>query len=675
LRPKRRRPALNPSSVASFTWWDDRNKKQFTRENLDVRYHQLLLAKNEQGYRNLVKLCSRGYTEGLYSKWPRIDKELLLQYKEGLIATTCCIGAEVPQTILHKGVAAAEELFKWWLNVFGEDYYVELQRHNLADQDKVNHVLLGFAKKYNVKVIATNDSHYVEQRDSKAHEILLCINTGDVLSTPVGEGKNQRFAFPNNEFYFKTQEEMSKLFADIPEALDFTNEIVDKVDTLSLKRNILLPHYPIPDNFKDADSFLRHLTFAGAKKKYGSITPEVEQRLNFELGIITQMKFAGYFLIVADFIDAGKKMGVVVGPGRGSAAGSAVAYCVGITNIDPVKYNLLFERFLNPERITMPDIDTDFDDEGRQRVIDYVVEKYGRSQVAQIVTFGSMAAKSSIKDVARVMELSLDTANAITKLVPVRGIDLNSSKNLPKIFDAVFELKDMLKGNDLRAQTLKMAQELEGSIRNLGIHASAVIIAPDDITNHIPVCTSKESTLLITQFEGNIIEGAGMLKMDFLGLKTLTIIKECLDLVRENHGTEINVDEIPLNDLKTLELFQRGDTIAVFQFEKDFARRCLRDMKPTDIEDLIAMNALNRPGPMEFIPLYIRRKHQKERIEYPHPLLQQILEPTYGIMVYQEQIMQAAQIVAGYSLGSADILRRAMGKKDKEKMAKERKSL
>lgn len=663
---------IKPIFGCEFYLVEDRHKKQFTRENLDTRYHQLLLAKNEQGYKNLVKLCSLGYTEGLYSKWPRIDKELILQYHEGLIATTCCIGAEVPQTILHKGEAAAEELFKWWLNLFGEDYYVELQRHNLKDQDTVNNVLLGFAKKHNVKVIATNDSHYVEQKDWKAHEILLCINTGDLLSTPIGEGKNQRFAFPNDQFYFKSQDEMGKLFADVPQALDFTNEIVGKVDTLSLKRNILLPHYPIPENFKDADTFLRHLTFEGAKKKYGSITSEVEQRLNFELSIITQMGFAGYFLIVADFIDAGKKLGVVVGPGRGSAAGSAVAYCIGITNIDPVKYNLLFERFLNPERITMPDIDTDFDDAGRQKVIDYVVDKYGRNQVAQIVTFGSMAAKSSIKDVARVMELPLDTANAITKLVPVRGIDLNSSKNLPKIFDAVFELKDMLKGNDLRAQTLKMALELEGSIRNLGIHASAVIIAPDDITNHIPVCTSKESTLLITQFEGNIIEGAGMLKMDFLGLKTLTIMKECQDLIRGNHGIEINVDEIPLDDEKTLELFQRGDTVAVFQFEKDFARRCLREMKPTHIEDLIAMNALNRPGPMEFIPLYIRRKHQKEKIEYPHLLLEEILRPTYGIMVYQEQIMQAAQIVAGYSLGSADILRRAMGKKDKEKMAKER---
>ncbi|HLG34801.1 MAG TPA: DNA polymerase III subunit alpha, partial [Bacteroidia bacterium] len=474
------------------------------------------------------------------------------------------------------------------------------------------------------------------------------------------------------QFYFKTQAEMEKLFSDIPEALDFTNEIVDKVETLSLKRNILLPHYPIPDNYKDAETFLRHLTFEGARKKYGNVTAEIEQRLNFELGIITQMGFAGYFLIVSDFIDAGKKLGVLVGPGRGSAAGSAVAYSIGITNIDPLKYNLLFERFLNPERITMPDIDTDFDDAGRQKVIDYVVEKYGRNQVAQIVTFGSMAAKSSIKDVARVMELPLAEANAITKLVPTRGIDLSADKNLPKIFESVYELRDMLKGSDLKSKTLHMALELEGSIRNSGIHASAIIIAPDEITNHIPVCTSKESTLLITQFEGNIIEGSGMLKMDFLGLKTLTIIKECLGLIRINHNIEINVDEIPLDDLKTIELFQRGDTVAVFQFEKDFARRCLREMKPTDIEDLIAMNALNRPGPMEFIPLYIRRKHQKEKIEYPHPLLEEILKPTYGIMVYQEQIMQAAQLIAGYSLGSADILRRAMGKKDKEKMAKER---
>ncbi|MBK5286118.1 MAG: DNA polymerase III subunit alpha, partial [Bacteroidia bacterium] len=340
---------IKPIFGCEFYVVEDRHKKQFTRDNLDTRYHQLLLAKNEQGYKNLVKLCSLGYTEGLYSKWARVDKELILQYHDGLIATTCCLGAEIPQAILNKGEAAAEELFKWWLNIFGEDYYVELQRHNLPEQETVNNVLLGFAKKYNVKVIATNDSHYVEQKDWTAHEILLCINTGDVLSTPTGEGKGHRFAFPNNEFYFKTQKEMQKLFHDIPQALDFTNEIADKVEPLSLKRNILLPHYPMPVGFEDANVFLRHMTFEGARKKYGSITAQVEQRLNYELGIITQMQFAGYFLIVADFIDAAKKLGVLVGPGRGSAAGSAVAYSIGITNIDPVRYNLLFERFLNPE--------------------------------------------------------------------------------------------------------------------------------------------------------------------------------------------------------------------------------------------------------------------------------------------------------------------------------------
>src|SRR5690606_25830381 len=379
---------VKPIVGCEFYLVDDRHKKQISKEDKDNRYHQLFLAKNEQGYKNLSKLCSLGYIEGMYSKWPRIDKELVLKYHEGLIATTCCIGAEVPQAILNEGEGKAEELFKWWLDLFGEDYYIELQRHDMKEQDQVNAVLLKFAKKYNVKIIASNDSHYVDQEDYNAHDILLCVNTGENKSKPVwkGEGfggKEYRFGFPNDQFYFKTQKEMAALFHDLPEALDNTNEIVDKIHTPQLKRDILLPNFPLPSDFADADAYLRHLTYEGARKRYKELTPEIEERLNHELNIIKTMGFAGYFLITADLINAGKNLGVMIGPGRGSAAGSVVAYCTGITNIDPIKYNLLFERFLNPERISMPDIDTDFDDEGRQRVIDYVVEKYGYNKVAQ----------------------------------------------------------------------------------------------------------------------------------------------------------------------------------------------------------------------------------------------------------------------------------------------------
>lgn len=662
---------LKPIVGCEFYLSENRHVKEFTHDKKDKRYHQLMLAKNATGYKNLMKLCSLGYMEGMYSKWPRIDKELVEKYHEGIIATTCCLGAEVPQTILHKSEEEAEKIFQWWLNIFGEDYYVELQRHNLPEQDKVNEVLLKFAKKYNVKIIATNDSHYVDREDSEAQDILLCINTGDKKSVAIGEGKGYRFGFPNNEFYFKSTDEMTKLFDDLPEAIDNTNEITDKIETLSLKRDILLPNFPIPPEFKNANEYLTHLTWEGAKKRYKIITEEIESRLNFELDIINKMGFAGYFLIVADFIAEGRKMDVMVGPGRGSAAGSAVAYVVGITNIDPIAYKLLFERFLNPERISMPDIDTDFDDLGRQKVIDYVVKKYGRNQVAQIVTYGTMAMKSSIKDVARALDLPLDQANALTKLVPMKLGD-KTNFTLKEVFQEVKELKTFYEREDLAGQTLRMAEKLEGSVRNTGVHASAVIIAPDDITNYIPVSTSKESDLLVTQFEGTVIESAGMLKMDFLGLKTLTIIKGAIANVKKNHGIEIDIDNIPLDDKKTLELFQRGDTTAVFQFEAAHVPPILRDLKPANLEELIILNAMNRPGPSKFIPNYINRKFGKEKVEYPHPLLEDLLKPTNGILVYQEQIMLCAQIIAGYTLGGADLLRRAMGKKDKEKMAKER---
>ncbi len=665
---------LKPIIGCEFYLVENRHKKQFTKEDKDHRYHQLMLAKNATGYKNLSKLSSLGYMEGLYSKWPRIDKALIEKYHEGLVVTSCCLAAEIPQAILNKGEAEAEELLKWWLNLFGEDFYIELQRHDLEEQKKVNEVLLRFAKKYDIKVIATNDSHYVDQEDALAHDILLCVNTGEAQSKPVwkGEGfggKDYRFGFPNNEFYFKTQAEMNTLFKDIPEAIDFTGEIAGKIEHLNLKRDILLPNFPLPDGFTDADDYLRHITFEGAKspKRYGEITPEIEERINHELHIIKTMGFAGYFLITSDMINAGRNLGVMIGPGRGSAAGSVVAYAIGITNIDPIKYNLLFERFLNPERVSMPDIDTDFDDEGRQKVIDYVVDKYGYNQVAQIITYGSMAAKMSIKDVARVRDLPLAESNALAKLVPERP-----GMTLAKAFAEVKELEEIRKSNTEQAKILELAQKLEGSVRNTGIHAAGIIIAPDDLTEYIPVSTSKDSNLLVTQFDGKVIEDAGMLKMDFLGLKTLTIIKKAIDLIKKNKGIAIDIDQIDMADAKTFALYQKAETIGTFQFESPGMRKYLQVLKPTDLEDLIAMNALYRPGPMDFIPNFINRKHGKEPVEYPHPLLEDILKNTYGIMVYQEQIMQTAQILAGYSLGQADLLRRAMGKKKLDEMAKQK---
>ena len=686
--------ALKPIVGCEFYVVANRDKRSFTGGEKDKRYHQLMLAKNAEGYKNLVKLCSLGYIEGLYGKYPRIDKELILQYHKGLIATTCCLGAEVPQMILSKGEDEAEKVFKWWLDLFGEDYYVELQRHGMEEQEKVNLVLLRFAKKYNVKVIASNDSHYVNQTDSNAHDILLCINTGEKQSTPVMKdygdddvsSKGKRFAFFNDQFYFKTQAEMNKLFHDIPEAIDNTGDIFSKIEPLKLKKDIALPNFVIPQGFIDQDQYLHHLTMMGAKERYRDITPEVQERLDFELSVVRTMGFAGYFLIVADFIKAGRDIGVLIGPGRGSAAGSAVAYCIGITNIDPIKYNLLFERFLNPDRKSMPDIDTDFDDEGRQKVIDYVVEKYGKSQVAQIITYGTMAAKMSIKDVSRVMDLPLTDANALVKLVPDKpGTDLNrvifapldGPKSLKEKegyggddIDNIKKLRELYNGTDLQARVLKEAVLLEGSVRNTGIHAAGIIIAPGDLTDILPVATAKDSSLWVTQFEGNVIEDAGVIKMDFLGLKTLTIIRDALVLIEENHGVKIDIDTLPLDDKATYELYQRGDTNATFQFESPGMQKHLRSLKPDKFEDLIAMNALYRPGPMEYIPDFINRKHGREQISYDLPEMEEYLNDTYGITVYQEQVMLLSQKLAGFTKGEADVLRKAMGKKQIEVLNK-----
>lgn len=685
---------VKPIVGCEFYVVENRHKKQFTKEDRDVRYHQLLLAKNAEGYQNLVKLCSLGYIEGLYGKYPRIDKELILKYHKGLIATTCCIGASVPKTILKKGEAEAEKEFKWWLDIFGEDYYVELQRHAIPEQQKVNEILLKFAQKYQVKVIASNDSHYVDQQDSNAHDILLCINTGEKQSTPTLKDfsdddafvKGRRFAFFNDQFYFKTTAEMNQLFSDLPESIDNTNEIVDKVETLNLKQDILLPHFPIPTEFATQDQYLRHLAFEGARTRYKELTAEIEERLNFELFTIEKMGFAGYFLIVSDFIRAGRDIGVFVGPGRGSAAGSVVAYCIGITNIDPIKYNLLFERFLNPDRKSMPDIDTDFDDEGRQKVIDYVVDKYGKNQVAQIVTYGTMAAKMSIKDVARVMDLPLAESNALAKLVPDRpGVSLERVLLAPldgenglrekeglgsDDLEDIKKLRSVLNGDDLPANVLKEALVLEGSVRGTGIHAAGIIIAPKDLTEIIPVATSKETDLLITQYDGKVIEDSGVIKMDFLGLKTLTIIRDALYLIKQNRGVDIDIDAIPLDDPKTFELYQKGETNGTFQFESAGMQKYLRDLRPDKFEDLVAMNALYRPGPLEYIPNFIARKQGREAVKYDLPDMEEYLKDTYGITVYQEQVMLLSQKLADFSKGDADVLRKAMGKKDRKTLDK-----
>jgi DNA polymerase-3 subunit alpha len=697
-------PVVKPIVGCEFYVVKDRHAKSFTKDVKDERYHQVLLAKNALGYQNLVKLTSLGFIEGMYSKYPRIDKELIEKYHEGLIATTCCIGAYVPQTILHDGEAKAETEFKWWLDMFGEDYYIELQRHNIKEQEIINQTLLKFAKKHNVKVIATNDSHYVDQSDSNAHDILLCINTGEKQSTPGFDDfvnddtqiKNRRFKFPNDQFYFKTTDEMSKLFSDIPESLDNTQGVVDKIEILNLKKDILLPAFPIPKEFQvhaDANlnqwEFLQHITREGAKMRYNDLTPEIQERIDFELFTIKTMGFAGYFLIVSDFIKAGRDMGVFVGPGRGSAAGSVVAYCIGITNIDPIKYNLLFERFLNPDRKSMPDIDTDFDDEGRQKVIDYVVDKYGKNQVAQIITYGTMAAKMSIKDVARVMDLPLAESNMLAKLVPDKpGTELRRVLKAPitakegeksleekeqyqqEDIENIKRIREIYNGTDLRAQVLKEAERLEGSVRNTGIHAAGIIIAPRDLTDLLPVATSKDSALWLTQIEGSVIEDAGVIKMDFLGLKTLSILKTALELIKQNHGVTIDLDTVPLDDEKTFQLYQKGETNATFQFESVGMQKYLRELKPDKFDDLIAMNALYRPGPIAYIPKFIDRKHGREAISYDLEDMKEYLEDTYGITVYQEQVMLLSQSIGGFSKGDADVLRKAMGKKQKSVLDK-----
>ncbi|MDH5381635.1 MAG: DNA polymerase III subunit alpha, partial [Cyclobacteriaceae bacterium] len=667
---------IKPIVGCEFFLSEERKTLKFTKDNPDRRVQEILLAKNKQGYQNLVKLSSLAYMEGLYGLYPRIDKELITQYKDNLIAISGGLKSEVSQLILNVGEHQAEEAFQWWVEQFKDDFYIQLSRHGLQEEDHVNEILLSFAKKYNVKVVAGNDVYYLDKEDSNAHDVLLCIKEGEYQSTPIGRGRGFRPGFPNNEYYFKNQEEMKSLFSDIPEAIENVAEIVDKIESYTLKRDVLLPAFEIPENFVDPldqtdggkrgeNAFLKHLAYEGAKNRYGELTEDITTRLDFELETIQNTGYPGYFLIVQDFTAKARELGVSVGPGRGSAAGSVVAYCIGITNVDPIKYDLLFERFLNPDRVSLPDIDIDFDDEGRDKVIKYVINKYGYQQVSQIITYGTMAAKSAIKDAGRVMELPLSETNAITKMVPDRP-----NVSLKKAFDEVKELEELRKGTDLKGQVLKQAQILEGSVRNTGTHACGVIIAPHNLTNYIPVSTSKDSEMLITQFDNSVIESAGMLKMDFLGLKTLTIIKTALKIIKKRNGIDIDIETIPLDDVTTYELYQKGLTTGTFQFESQGMQKHLKGLKPDKFEDLIAMNALYRPGPMEYIPNFIARKHGREEITYDLPEMEEYLAETYGITVYQEQVMLLSQKLANFSKGDADVLRKAMGKKDAKLLAK-----
>ena len=684
---------IKPIVGCEFYMVDDMYQTSFAGTGKrDKRYHQLLLAKNGIGYKNLTILTSLAYKEGLYGKFPRIDLNLLKKHKEGLIATTCCIGGIVPQTILNKGEEEGELVFKDWLELFGEDYYIELQRHNIENingtglsQEYLNQILLKWGQRYNVKVIATNDSHYVDEADSDMHDTLLCINTGSKKALPIksddeeGYNTETRFGFPNNQFYFKTTSEMQKLFSDVPQSIENTLHIVDKIEKLDLKRQIMMPNFQVPANYNTQSEYMRYLVYEGAKKRYKEITQDISDRIELELKTIFDSKFEGYFLVIEDFLTEARRMNVSVGPGRGSAAGSVVSYCLGITQVDPIEYGLLFERFLNPERVSFPDIDIDFEDAGRQSVLDYVVEKYGRNNVAQIVTYGTMKEKMAIRDVARVLDVPILETNVLAKAVP--DYDLPTILDNAKYPDV---RKSMKEADRVKADTFRQlytenatyktvvdtAIKLKGSVRNTGVHACGVIISPQDLKELIPLSTAKDSEMLVTQYDKDIVEKVGLLKMDFLGLKNLSILKDILSIIKYRHGIEIDIETIPLDDEKSYIVFQQANTDGIFQFESDGMKSNLRGLKPDRFTDLIAMNALYRPGPMDYIPNYIARKHGTEEVTYDIEASKEILEETYGIMVYQEQVMQLSQKLANFTKGQADSLRKAMGKKIKEEMDK-----
>ena len=661
-------------------------------------YHLIMLAKNMDGYHNLIKLSSKAYIEGFYYK-PRIDHELIEQYHEGIVCCSACLGGEVPQAIMEGKPEEAERIAAWYKSIFGDDYYLEVQRHEtnvpgaekstFEYQQQVNAVIFQIAEKLGIKVVATNDVHFVRKEDGPAHDRLICISTNSDFDDP------KRLRYTQQE-YLKSTEEMSAIFADHPEVISNTLEIVDKCEVLNLNHDPILPVFPLPEGFTDSNDYLHHLTYEGAHRRYGEDIPEAtRERIDFELATIKKMGFPDYFLIVQDFIKAARDMGVWVGPGRGSAAGSVVAYCLTITNIDPIKYDLLFERFLNPDRISMPDIDIDFDDEGRYRVFKYVEDKYGKDHVSHVITFGTMATKSVIRDVGRIQKLALDQTDRLAKLVP-RKITVQKEKEVddpehpgqkkkvmePKDVDPTIKLclekvpefkEAFNSGDQLVHDTLMYAERLEGTVRNTGVHACATIIGRDDLTNFIPLSTAKDKDtgkdILVSQFEGSLIESAGMLKMDFLGLKTLTILKDTVENIRQSRGEDLDINSIPIDDAETYALFSRGDTVGVFQFESEGMQKWLIELQPSRFEDLIAMNALYRPGPMDYIPDFVNRKHGRSKIEYDLPDMEEYLHDTYGVTVYQEQVMLLSQKLAGFTKGKADKLRKAMGKKQIKVMA------
>jgi len=675
---------LKPIVGCEFNVCDD----HLDKSKKDNGYQIVLLAKNKQGYHNLAKMSSIAYTKGFYYV-PRIDRKVIEQYKQDIIVLSGNLYGEVPSKLLNLGEKQAEAALLWWKEQFNDDFYIELMRHQQQDEDIVNKSLIQLARKHDVKLIATNNTYYIDKKDANAHDILLCVKDGEKQATPIGRGRGYRYGLPNQEYYFKSPDEMKVLFKDLPETIINTQEIVDKVEIYKLAREVLLPKFGIPNEFLVAEDetdsgkrgenlYLRHLSYEGAKRRYGVITPEIDERLDFELKVIEKTGYPGYFLIVQDFIAMARKLDVSVGPGRGSAAGSVVAYCLWITNIDPIKYDLLFERFLNPDRVSMPDIDIDFDDEGRGRVMDYVINKYGENQVAQIITYGTMAAKSSIRDTARVLDLPLFEADKIAKLIPnmklakIFSLDEKALKGGLRAdeYEKVLELKAMAGAKNLSAETIVQAKILEGSLRNTGIHACGVIITPDDITNFVPVAMAKDSNLYVTQFDNSVVESAGLLKMDFLGLKTLTLIKDTVKLVKLRTGIQLDPDEFPIDDVKTYELFQRGETIGIFQYESNGMQKYMKELKPTVFGDLIAMNALYRPGPLEYIPSFVKRKNGEEEIKYDLDACEEYLKETYGITVYQEQVMLLSQKLADFTKGEADVLRKAMGKKQKEVLDK-----
>jgi DNA-directed DNA polymerase III (polc) len=640
-------------------------------------FHLILLAKNYEGYKNLVKLTSDAYIEGYHYK-PRIDRELLAQYSNNLVCSSACLAGEVARAISAGDMALAEENALWYKGVFGDDYYLELQRHETdfegADttvfeaQKVVNEGILKIAEKHGIKCIATNDVHFVSVEDREAHDRLICLTTNSDYDDP------KRLRYTKQE-YLKSEAEMAEIFKDIPEVLENTLDIADKIENYSIEAKPIMPNFPIPQEFESADDYLRELTYRGAASRYSEMTKELRERIDFELATIKNMGYPDYFLIVQDFIAAARNMGVSVGPGRGSAAGSVVAYCLRITDIDPIKYDLLFERFLNPDRISLPDIDIDFDDDGRSKVLQYVEDKYGKNHVSHVATFGTMGARSAIRDVARIQKVPLQESDRLAKLVPKKLAEEDDGDapdiTIENCLKQVPEMIDAYKSGDLLIRTtLDFAQKLEGTVRNVGVHACAIIIGRDDLRKHIPISTATDKDtgekIWVSQYEGSLIEKVGMLKMDFLGLRTLSIIKEALSNIRKSREIELDINSIPLNDEATFKLFGKGDTIGTFQFESDGMRKWLRDLKPSRFEDLIAMNALYRPGPMDYISDFVSRKHGLRQIEYDLPVMEEILSPTYGVTVYQEQVMLLSQRLANFTKGEADVLRKAMGKKDKK---------